>query len=364
MVADLLQHDDKILSRMNELISELPDLEDENEVGKIRVEILTTRLATFISDEIRCRLDRTYLEAIDSFSTSNHTSDSEHVPHETSLKAELGTLYTEIGDVAQMFVDQAFTMPFSQATTRKSILREKRIEIVLKNVSLDEMLSKIVNSSLLTDQVEENIDNLGKKICLLNKRLCHHDSHLEALNIISRELRNLNLTMTQDASMSPLKKGNHHLSDISKDTDLSEHGVAEENGEDFTEPSHRRLLRSLGCPPLQDSNMHSMQDTLDNLVYDMSQKAKQAANNLDTTIDLILASHLDAASCTTQLILDAVLEDTPYQTTHLLDERLRLRVAKLETEVNKIGSGMENLGLDQLNRSSEARDAFVNRWDV
>jgi hypothetical protein len=107
-----------------------------------------------------------------------------------------------------------------------------------------------------------------------------------------------------------------------------------------------------------------MQDTLDNLVYDKSQEAKQAANNLDTTIDLILASHLDAASCTTQLILDAVLEDTPYQTTRLLDERLRLRVAKLETEVNKIGSGMENLGLDQLSRSSEAREAFVNRWDV
>jgi hypothetical protein len=137
MVADLLQHDDKILSRMNELISELPDLEDENELEKIRMENLTTRLATLISDEIRCRLDRKYLEAIDSYSTSNHTR---HVPHETSLKADLGTLYTEIGDVAQMFVDQAFTMPFSQVTERKNILRENRIGLVLKIVSLDEML--------------------------------------------------------------------------------------------------------------------------------------------------------------------------------------------------------------------------------
>ncbi len=134
--ADLLKDDDKILSRMNELISELPDLEDGNEIEKTRMETLTTRLATFISDEIRCRLDRTYLQAIDSFSTSNHTWDSEHVPHETSLKAELGTLYTEIGDVAQMFVDQEFTTPFSKATRRKSILRENRIGLVLKNVSL------------------------------------------------------------------------------------------------------------------------------------------------------------------------------------------------------------------------------------
>lgn len=211
--------------------------------------------------------------------------------------------------------------------------------------------------------MEQNIDHLGEKIRLLNIRLRNHDSHLAALKIISGELRNLNFTLTQDASMSPLKRGNHHAFGKIKDTHLFAHGVAEESGEDFAEPSHRRLLQSLGCPPLHDSNLHTIQDTLDSLVYDKIQKAKQGSN-LDTTIDLLLAPHLDTASSTTQLILDAVLADTPYQTTHLLDERLRRRVSKLETEVNKTGSGMEKLGLDQLIMSSEGRDNFVNRWDV
>lgn len=137
IVADLLKYDDKILARMNKLISEFPS-NHENELERVRIQSLIARLAAFISDEIRCRLDRTYLEALNSSNASDVTGTVELTPHETSLRTELGTLYTEIDAVAQMFVDRTFTTPLGGAVGRKSEVREESIRSVLENVSFED----------------------------------------------------------------------------------------------------------------------------------------------------------------------------------------------------------------------------------
>ena len=138
-MADVLKHDDKILARINKLLSEFPS-NDENELESARIQALSARLAAFISDEIRCRLDRTYLEALNSSNASDETETVELAPHETSLKTELRTLYTEIDAVAQMFVDRAFTTPLGKAVGRKSKRREESVRLALENVSLEDFL--------------------------------------------------------------------------------------------------------------------------------------------------------------------------------------------------------------------------------
>ena len=207
--------------------------------------------------------------------------------------------------------------------------------------------------------------HVGEKIQCFIVRLRHHDSYLKALKTLQVELMKLSLTTNQDSSIYPQKgdhTGNSPYEIASKD--LLDHSMAAQAEEDMAEPSHRRLLRILGCPPLHDSNLQSVQDMLDSLASNRSEKAKQGSKNLDAAIDQLLGSHVDTASCTTQLIADGLLEDTPYKNLHLLDERLRVRISKLETEASQTGSGIEELELDKLGMPSKEREDFVNRWDI
>jgi hypothetical protein len=366
IVADFLKHDDKMLARINELLSKVPDLDYEKEGEENKIHTLSAKLGAFMSNEIQCRLDRAYLEGLDSSHTSNEPRPSEDSQGEISLKKELGTLYTEIGDVAQMAIDQEFTAPLIKMTRGKSVLKERHLELLLENVSLGTFFQYVTLRGLLIDQVDETIKYLRERIHRFILRLRHHDSHFEALKILQAELRNLNLTTNQDTSMSPPKKGSHPARSSSKtaNKDSLEHSMAAQAGEDVAEPNYRRLLRTLGCAPLHDSNLHTIQDTLDSLVSDRNEKAKQSSKNLDAAVDQLLASHVDTASCTTQLIIDGLLEDTAYQNVHLLDERLRLRISTLAAEASKIGSGMEALELDKVSMPCKEREAFVNRWDV
>lgn len=226
--------------------------------------------------------------------------------------------------------------------------------------------SNILSRRLLIDQADANIKHLREKIHQLVLRLRHHGSHLEALKILRAELRKLSLATNQDTSMSPPKRGNHmaHSPYKTANKDSTEHSMAIQARENVVEPSHRRLLRNLGCPPLHDSNQHTIQDKLDSLASDRSEKVKEGSKNLDAAIDLLLASHVEDASCTTRLIVGGLLEDTAYQSVHLLDERLRLRISTLETEASKIGSRMEELELDELSMPCKEREAFVSRWDT
>ena len=141
LVTNSLEHDDEILARMNELISTLPDLDFQNELERIPIQTLNARLTGFISDEIRCRLDRTYLEALTSSHASNGTEDTEQVSREATLKAELGSLHTEIGAVAQMFIEQAYAVPLREAVMKKAATARGNIGSVLEHVSNEENLS-------------------------------------------------------------------------------------------------------------------------------------------------------------------------------------------------------------------------------
>lgn len=137
IVADFLKQDDKMLARMNEMLSKVPDLDYEKEMEETKLQTLRAKLIAFVSDEIRCRLDRTYLEALDSSRASNEPWPGADSPDEGSLKTELGTLYSEIGDVAQMTIDQEFTVPLIKMIRSKSKLKNGHVELLLDNVSLE-----------------------------------------------------------------------------------------------------------------------------------------------------------------------------------------------------------------------------------
>lgn len=99
------------------------------------MEALCAQLKAYITNGIRCHLDRVYLETIQS-SPYEASQPSENTDLETSLKTELGTLYTEIDDVAQMAINHEFCEPLCDMIKKEEILREDRIREIFDNVGL------------------------------------------------------------------------------------------------------------------------------------------------------------------------------------------------------------------------------------
>lgn len=88
-----------------------------------------------MTNGIRCHLDQVYLKVIQSLPVTEALRSSEITDLERSLETELGTLYTEIDDVAQMSINHEFFKPLNDLIEKQGDYREAHVQIVLNNVS-------------------------------------------------------------------------------------------------------------------------------------------------------------------------------------------------------------------------------------
>ena len=132
-VAELLQKDDRILARIDRLVGELEviNFDDGQQISYPRM--LREKLSTYLAKEIRCRLDRIYLETNQSPTMASETFSRDKVEL-SSLKAELDTLYSEITAVAEMATSLEFENPLIEAARQKKVQNEIYIGSVLDHV--------------------------------------------------------------------------------------------------------------------------------------------------------------------------------------------------------------------------------------
>lgn len=136
----------------------------------------------------------------------------------------------------------------------------------------------------------------------------------------------------------------------------------EESPEHLTHGSHRQLLQILGVPPLGSSNWREIQSTLDTIISDREQKAKEGVQALNQAIDSSLSTYLSDATCTNSLLVEGLLEDTEFHTIELLNPHLTSRKSKLVMEIDKIGSDMAGLDMDKQHMASKKQKDFVEQW--
>lgn len=101
-----LKDDDRALAKAESLASELESTEEDH-ILKKRAAELTSALSRFVSEEIYCRLDRLYLEALE----AGDDVSSEVVKTDDSLlvlEQDLESLYPEIEVLAEMSARQQF----------------------------------------------------------------------------------------------------------------------------------------------------------------------------------------------------------------------------------------------------------------
>lgn len=131
----MLAYDDNILASIEQVVSDIDVSDGGEQAQKNETQSLCNQLQISIACEIRCRLDRIYSEALRSLPVGELADSLENADIEASLKAELGTLHTEIDAVAQMAVNQEFTAPLTKLIKEKKTAREKHIRSTLNDVS-------------------------------------------------------------------------------------------------------------------------------------------------------------------------------------------------------------------------------------
>lgn len=119
LAEEALQSDDKLLSSLQKLGWELEteDREETEAVGQLRE--ICARLIKYTVECIRTKLDRTYLESLQSSSKAG--SDNQAPKEEiAALQDELESLYSEILPVAQMSVEQQWLEPSLSSLSTKT----------------------------------------------------------------------------------------------------------------------------------------------------------------------------------------------------------------------------------------------------
>lgn len=133
-VADSLRQDDTVLRKLDEIAPTVQPLSQSLKDEKSRIEALCGRLVTYNTQEIRCRLDRKYLESLDA--NESHLQPIEAQNLISSLKAELETLYPEIRAVAQISIGQSFETPLAESIENDIALGKAQSRSILDDVRL------------------------------------------------------------------------------------------------------------------------------------------------------------------------------------------------------------------------------------
>ena len=103
----ILKSDDKLLSSLQKLASDLDPVRSGDGDTIARIRDLCARLIKHTVEGIRTRLDRIYLDALNN-TTNGNDGDG---PESIDLQEELESLYSEILPVAQMSAEQQFLEP-------------------------------------------------------------------------------------------------------------------------------------------------------------------------------------------------------------------------------------------------------------
>ncbi|KAI9789946.1 MAG: hypothetical protein M1833_002140 [Piccolia ochrophora] len=357
-VAETLRSDDKTLSRLEDLMRETVSTSSEQtraeaestqasrlsdksvslaptEVRRLTAN-LVFRLINLKTEEIRCRLDRVYLE-------SYEKSSAEEVVHQGISKDETGTieeelesLYSEIAPVSQMSVQQEYLQPLLQA------IEDQKTRIVGQSVAA---LKYILKDRALELQAHHGAISAIASIAKAHG-LFEPTEMISQSELTKPSTQGLSLS----GSMSPVRKGtSHHKSSPAS---------AEEDRK-AVEQMFRHLGLHWDAGILEEQGIDPV---LSALIAEQEAKLRTQLASLDSSTDTELADHIGGLERSIRLLLENFYVNSQYGDVHVLDQDLENRLHALERKVSHVGEWMERLDVEALGRGDKGREDFLERW--
>ncbi|KAJ4391032.1 hypothetical protein N0V93_004645 [Gnomoniopsis smithogilvyi] len=348
LIDDMLHSDDKLLSSLQKLGWEL-DTEDPEETESVtKLRDICARLIKYTVECIRTKLDRVYLETLQTFPASGA---DDHAAKEDieAQQEELEELYSEILPVAQMSVEQQWLEPS------------------LKTLSFK-------NGSSLSRSAEA----LGYTLDCLDYLLDRTDLALNrVLTLKSHETAAAALLATakHEVSTPVTSSTSHPHTTSSRPKSLITDTMMTPAPSRTAPPSNRR--RSSFSTPydapldhLSDSLALSLPSSsptvhLRHTLHDRLQTLANITRTTQSTLEHTAAAHIADARIAIQLVRDSVLAESPFAEVHLVDPGIESSIGVLGQEVGKL-----SVRLDGVEREARVvgqgrnvrREEMVARW--
>ncbi|KAI9832688.1 MAG: hypothetical protein M1819_004274 [Sarea resinae] len=346
-VAETLRADDKLLNGLQRLAVGLETRDDDKD--KIdRVQKLSAKLVEFRVEEVRCRLDRIFLEHYLASALSDRVGPNDQDSDEAlELQEELEMLYPEIYSVTDMAVNHEFKDPIIFGLEKKE---DERMEA----------------SDKAFEYITSTLSSLADRLDSLSSRIQNYHYHRKAIEAVG-ELAEKELAGSQEAASSPRKsrRFSRHMS-LSQ-TKKSPFNFQDAKGRDSVaaagntgEPADQLLrLLSLSLP---EGDRDERQRALEVAVRERQQKLRGQLASLESTLESSLVSYIGDAAMTSQVLTDTLYAQSKYHNVSLVDEELQLSIDALEKELSVVGKGMAGLDLEVLERHDPHREKFLERW--
>ncbi|OKL60749.1 hypothetical protein UA08_04397 [Talaromyces atroroseus] len=333
-VSSRLMNDDDILFKIEELAAELELTEMDEQTEKRTPELIST-LSKLTSEEIRCRLDRVYLETL--LTGADAPAD---VPDNRdaciALQEDLESLYSEIDVLAEMSARHEFGQPILDELQKKKQSSASSLED-----NFDVMLDLL---SEMTRSTKQNVD-----------RVLYYQSHREALDQLSALFRK---EITSKQAMETQSKKSHR-----RESSISSIKV-QTSKPTQSQPEAQALesfLRRLGI----STALHGEESLADIISEKRSEMARIVCHNsIGMSAEMPLLASLGSTDEAKELLTCTLhANDSSYASEpSLADPVQQGNLANLEKELMVIQKEIERVDLGMLAEPDRFRDKFIEKW--
>ncbi|KAI9373148.1 Sodium/calcium exchanger protein-domain-containing protein [Aspergillus egyptiacus] len=332
-----IKEDDKILSDLERLAAGVNSSVDDASVMR-RTSDLSNALAQYVSEEIYCRLDRLYLEAVlGSSKTVSHVSNDAATKAVVSLEEELDSLYPEVDILAEMSTKQQFVEP---------ILRELQNHHgqlrIVSHQKLDYILGTVTDMTTSTERLIASLER-RESFCATLEALASAfrseagDQVLGSTRSRRETMRRFSTQPTPTTTQPAKKPCSFHESE-----------------------SLSGIFRRVGIS--SESVFHSEEagNAADTLTQER-QRMLDGLRNYGVASDSPLPVELLSTDRAIRLLSSSLEADSPFAAS-LSSVEHEESLSELESKLGRIQKGIQGLNQDVIYQRDKNQENFLRKW--
>ncbi|KAK0630957.1 hypothetical protein B0T17DRAFT_490680 [Bombardia bombarda] len=361
-VDSLFRSDDKLLSSLQKLGWELETEDPEEQDNVVMLRETCARLIKFTVEGIRTKLDRIYLESLES-STRSAASRRVRSNEVSALQEELESLYAEILPVAQMSVEQQFLDPALKNLESKNGHGLARSEQAVRYIQecfdylLDhvEELSAGIEASQAYQLAASALTSVARAELAAKIELPANRERRATVGASPTRRRSLN----HGSAVSPVRASAKPRSARRSS------GISGEIGDDLP---LEEILRGLAISLPQDESsfagVRAQVDALATTLAERKSKVQDVARNVQGSFEAATIKQIADAKLAIQIVRDSILAENPFGQVRLVDPEIEGLIAVLAQELEAVRAKLEGVdtSLVKARGKSIKKEGLIQRW--
>ncbi|EDN10970.1 predicted protein [Histoplasma mississippiense (nom. inval.)] len=324
-----LKDDNQSLQSLEKMVS-IIQIDTADKELSARATELTAKLSRYLVEEVHSRLDRVYIEYLQSNAPGIDEGDEEAL---ATLQEEINSLYSEIEILSEMTTQQEYKVPILRALESSGA----------------EVFDIILDLTQSTERITEKLNNRQSHQTALNYLATKYNCEKESKQSEGQAGK----AMTPQKRLSRLS----YMPSTPKDTDRkSSLSLPLDHGSKALE----QLLRRLGVSTIDLVESGLTREA--SMAFDeKKQHMLETLQNLLSTADSPLSLYLGTADQAAQLLHSALYADSSFEIA-MVDGTQDGKLGALERQIEVLRKGINGLDVGILHGGDKAQEKFMERW--